>query len=91
MNKEKPSEIITQNNLSLINMILRNRGKLLKMIGREDGRYSTNQIDFLIHGQYISNSNTIFIYLNLTKMKLNQQYLPKTTRHQGMTNYLLQL
>ena len=29
------------------------------MIGREDGRYSTNQIDFLIHGQYISNSNTI--------------------------------
>ena len=34
--------------------------KVIKnMIGREDGRYSTNQIDFLIHGQYISNSNTI--------------------------------
>ena len=29
------------------------------MIGMEDGRYSTNQIDFLIHGQYISNINTI--------------------------------
>ena len=31
MNKEKLSEIITQNNLSLINIILRNRGKLLKI------------------------------------------------------------
>ena len=29
------------------------------MIGREYGRYFTNQIDFLINGQYISNSNTI--------------------------------
>ena len=34
--------------------------KVIKnMIDREDGRYSTNQIDFRIHGQYISNSNTI--------------------------------
>ena len=29
------------------------------MIGREHGRYSTHQIDFLINGQFISNSNTI--------------------------------
>ena len=29
------------------------------MIGREDGRYSMNQINFLINGKYISNSNTI--------------------------------
>ena len=29
------------------------------MICREDGRYFMNQIDFLIHGHYISNSNTI--------------------------------
>ena len=29
------------------------------MIGWEDGRYTTNQIDFLLNGKYISNSNTI--------------------------------
>ena len=29
------------------------------MIGKEDGGYSMNQIDFLINGQYISNCNTI--------------------------------
>ena len=34
------------------------------MIGREDGRYSTNQIDVLIHDQYISNSNTMGNHFN---------------------------
>ena len=29
------------------------------MIGREVGRYSTNQIDFIINSQYISKSNTM--------------------------------
>ena len=29
------------------------------MIGKENSRYSTNQIHFLINGNYISNSNTI--------------------------------
>ena len=29
------------------------------MIGKEDSRCHMNQIDFLINGQYISNSNTI--------------------------------
>ena len=29
------------------------------MIGKEDNRYSLNHIDFLINGQYISDSKTI--------------------------------
>ena len=34
------------------------------MIGTEDGRYSTNQIDFLINGKSISNSNYIATNFN---------------------------
>ena len=34
---------------------IKNSWKIIKnKIGREDGRYSTNQADFIINGQYIS-------------------------------------
>ena len=60
MNKERPSEIITPEQFELNKHDIKKSWKIIKnMIGMEDGRYSTNQIYFLINGQYISNSNTI--------------------------------